>query len=255
MDTNRDLNYRLYIQREEAFKRTSFQSEFDRYRDIASGNTKKVMQNFEEIKKDYSKGKGVLSDDPTKNVRYHFIISTAITSRMCIEAGMNHNVAYTLSDIYIRRADKCNSGSDIVEMLGEMFLDYTQRMNEIKKNNAASIHVRHCIDYIYEHLQEKLTVRDTAEYLKISPTYLSRLFAKETGMGFRKFILNAKINTAQNMIADPSLSFLEISLSLGFSSQSAFITAFKNLTGKTPGEFRSGVHYLPQSLCTAAESM
>lgn len=238
MSTDRVLNYRLYIQREESFTRTSFVHEFERYRDIAFGDVERVRQNFIELRKNYTKGKGVLSDDTVRNIRYHFVISAAMVSRMCIEAGMSLDVAYTLSDIYIRKADKCVRGDEIIKLHGEMVMDYAGRMSEIRKRNAVSIHIRKCIDYIYENLREKLTVAKAAEYLKLSPTYLSRLFMKETGMGFREFILNAKINTAKNIITYSGFSFSDISLELGFSSQSAFITAFKKITGQTPGEFR-----------------
>ena len=139
MNTNRDLNYRLFIQREEGFSRMPFSSEFEKYKVISSGNVKKVKENFADIKKNYYKGKGKLSDDPVKNVRYHFIIAVALTSRVCVENGMSHDVAYTLSDIYIQRADKCENAGAIIDMLGEMQVDYAERMREIKKENVISI--------------------------------------------------------------------------------------------------------------------
>ena len=245
MNTSRDLNYRLYIQHEEHFKRTSFDREFNHYRAVSAGNTELVKRNFEErIKVNFSEGKGILSDDPVRNTRYHFIIAVAMTSRICIMDGMNHDVAYTLSDIYIRKADKCTSVNEMIDMLGEMFVDFSERMKEIRKNNATSIHIRKCIDYIYKHLSDKLTVVSVAEHLKIDPTYLSKLFIKETGTSFRRYIINTKISVAKNMIMNSELSFLEISLSLGFSSQSAFISSFRQVTGYTPKEFRKKYHDL-----------
>jgi YesN/AraC family two-component response regulator len=158
--------------------------------------------------------------------------------------GMNHDIAYTLSDIYIRKADKSTSAEEIIDMLGEMFTDFAERMKEIRKNNATSIHIRKCINYIYDHLADKLTVVSVAEYLNIDPSYLSKLFVKETGISFRKFIINTKISVAKNMIMNSKLNFLEISVSLGFSSQSAFISAFKQVTGDTPTQFRKKYHDL-----------
>ncbi|WP_415933897.1 helix-turn-helix domain-containing protein [Ruminococcus champanellensis] len=42
----------------------------------------------------------------------------------------------------------------------------------------------------------------------------------------------------KNMLAYSDFSYLEISLSLGFSSQSAFTSTFRRLTGMTPGKYR-----------------
>ena len=239
MNTDHDLNYRLYLQREEGFRRIPISSEYKKYNAVSSGNVERVKENFIKIKENYYNGKGVLSDDPVKNVRYHFIISTAIISRVCIENGMSHDLAYTLSDIYIRRADKCESIEKIIDMIGEMHMDYAERMRELKKEHVISIQIRKCIDYIYDNLQEKLTVRSMAEYLQIDPTYLSKLFSKEVGISFREFIINARVGAAKNMLAYSDFSFSEVSLSLGFSSQSAFTDTFKRLTGMTPGKYRA----------------
>ena len=239
MNTDHDLNYRLYLQREEGFRRIPISSEYEKYNAVSSGNVERVKENFIKIKENYYNGKGVLSDDPVKNVRYHFIISTAIISRVCIENGMSHDLAYTLSDIYIRRADKCESIENIIDMLGEMHMDYAERMRELKKENVISIHIMKCIYYIYDNLQEKLTVRSMAEYLQIDPTYLSKLFSKEVGISFREFIINARVGAAKNMLAYSDFSFSEVSLSLGFSAQSAFTDTFKRLTGMTPGKYRA----------------
>lgn len=239
MNTNRDLNYRLYLQREEGFNRIAFHSEFEKYNAVATGDVKKVRANFEDIKKDFFTGKGTLSNDPLKNVRYHVIIAVALTSRVCVENGMSHDVAYTLSDIYIQRADNCNDIDALIDLIGEMQIDYAKRMRDIQKGSIVSIHIRKCIDYIYEHLQDKLTVPMVADYLQIDPSYLSKLFSKEVGISFHTFIVNARISAAQNMLIYSDFSYLEISLSLGFSSQSAFTSTFRKITGMTPGKYRN----------------
>lgn len=239
VNTNRDLNYRLYIQREEGFSRMSFSSEFEKYKIISSGNVEKVKENFAAIKQNYHRGKGKLSDDPVRNVRYHFIVAVALTSRICVEGGMSHDIAYTLSDIYIQRADKCGTVEGMIDLIGEMQVDYAERMNEIRKKDIISIHIRKCIDYIYDHLSEKLTVRSAAEFLQLDPTYLSKLFAKETGSSFREFIIGARVSAAENMLIYSDFSYSDIALSLGFSSQSAFISTFRKRTGLTPLAYRA----------------
>ena len=47
MNTNRDLNYRLYIQNEEKFHRTSFDREMSFYHLISSGNVEAVKDYYE----------------------------------------------------------------------------------------------------------------------------------------------------------------------------------------------------------------
>lgn len=238
MNTNRELNYRLFIQTEEDFHRTEIRSEFRRYDDIRNGDIEKVRKNIEEIKAHYYEGKGMLSDNLLRNNQYHFAIGVGIIARVCIDGGMKHNIAYTLSDIYIRRGDKCRDPQEIIELTGMMMIDFAERMAEIRKESGVSLHVRRTVDYIYSSLNLPLTLKMAAEHEHLDPSYLSKLFAKEMGMPIKAYILRAKINTARNILTFSDFSIADIADSLGFSSQSAFAAAFRKITGLTPLQYR-----------------
>ncbi len=238
MNTNRDLNYRLYIQKTDGFTRTPFNKEFEQYMAIKAGDVEKVRNHFSEVRNSFFSGKGKLSEDPIRNIMYHFVVSVALTSRICVEGGLGHDTAYTLSDIYIQKADKCRSVTTIIDMIGEMQIDFAERMHELKKENVISIHIRKCIDYIYEHLHEELTVKILSEVIGLNPSYLSKLFIKEKGISINEFITRAKISTAENLLKFSDFTSLEIAFALGYSSQSAFISVFKKINGITPKQYR-----------------
>lgn len=241
--TDRDLNYRLYIQRNDGFTRSPFERELNVYRMIRSGDTESIKALFEKLRPSFFDGKGKLSDDPVRNVMYHFVTSVAMVARFCIEGGMNHDTAYTLGDIYIQRADKLNDVEKTIDLFLEMQLDFSERMKELKKDKVISLHVRKCIDYIYENLHDELSLKILAEYTRLNSSYLSKLFSKETGMNVRSFIIKARVDTAENLLINSDFSCLEISLALGFSSQSAFISVFRKVNGITPKKYRE-LHYM-----------
>lgn len=238
VNTNRDLNYRLFIQHNTGFKRSPFRSELEGYRYIQAGDVETVTERFKIIRKNFLEGKGTLSDDPVRNIMYHFVTSVALVSRFCVEGGLGHDVAYTLSDIYIQRADKCSDCESLLDIFEEMRIDFAKRMRELKKERVVSLHVRRCIDHIYDHLHEKLTLDMLSEVSGLSSSYLSKLFEKETGVTVKQFIIRAKIQTAENLLKYSDFSYLDIALSLGFSSQSAFIYTFRKQKGMTPKEYR-----------------
>jgi AraC-like DNA-binding protein len=239
MNTNKDLNYRLFIQREQEFVRTDIKSEFEKYNTIKYGDVEKVAENFKKIRKNFYAGKGTLSDNPLRNNIYHLVVAAGIIARICVDGGMEHDVAYTLSDIYIRKADVAKTPDEVIDLIEEMQLDFAARMKEIRKLDAVSLHVRRAVDYIYEHLHEALTLEKLAGNANLNPSYFSKLFAKETGSTVKAYIINAKVSTAQNMLRYSDFSLSDIAFSLGFSSQSAFTYVFRKTTGVTPGSYRN----------------
>ena len=238
MDTNSTLNYRLYLQRQEEFVRADYRAEFRQYNKIKNGDVEGVRERFKIARLKFQDGRGNLSDDPVRSMVYHLVTAVAVISRMCIDAGMEMDTAYTLGDIYIRRADQAKDVEEVLDITAEMQIDYATRMKELKKVDAVSIHIRRSIDYIYDNLQRPLTVNELAEREGLSAGYYSRLFMKEMGVNVNQFINNAKIKTAENMLRYSDYPILDIAISLGYSSQSAFSSVFKKVTGMTPKSYR-----------------
>ena len=235
MKVRNELNYQLFLQKTSGIHRKPMNAEMEHYDDICNGDIDAVRENINNLTEFLSRQ---LSDNPVQNARYHLTIMASAIAKACIQSGMGHDEAYTLADIYIRKADKCQIYEGIVELLQELQFDFTERMQEIRKEHVISLHVRKCIDYIYEHLGDDLTVNSLAEYCGLHPSYLSRLFYSETGTHLKAFVLDAKIDTAQNLLKYSDLSYLDISVALGFSSQSSFIYVFRKITGTTPKKFR-----------------
>ena len=171
MDTNSTLNYRLYLQRQEEFVRADYKTEFKQYNRIKNGDVEGVRERFKIARKKFQEGRGNLSDDPLRSMIYHLVTAVAVISRMCIDTGMDVDTAYTLGDIYIRRADKAKSIEEVLDITAEMQIDYATRMRDLKKVDAISIHIRRSIDYIYDNLQRQITVNELAEREGLSPGY------------------------------------------------------------------------------------
>ncbi len=127
---------------------------------------------------------------------------------------------------------------EVLDLMADMQVDYATRMRELAKLNSVSIHIRRSIDYIYDNLHRPLTLTELSDKEGLSVSYYSRLFVKETGVTVNQFINDAKIRTAQNMLRFSDFPILDISISLGYSSQSAFSSTFKKITGLTPKAYR-----------------
>jgi len=236
---SKKISYQEFLNRDYRMIHASILPEKDFYNSIMLGDISKVRRlcrdRFHE-----KKGLGKLSEEDLQNIKYHFVITTAMIARICIEGGMQLSESFSMSDYFILQADQAVSVDEISDLHVEMATAYTGRMREIAKGNTFSRHVTMCIDYILEHLDERVKVSDLCACTGLSSGYLSRLFKAETGVTISRFILIKKVETARNMLRHSDYPIMWISNALAFPSQSYFTRIFTQECGVTPKKYREG---------------
>lgn len=235
MSKEKILSHKLFLQQEDAVFHLSYDNEMSFYDAVKNGDFEKVKTLMKPLT---AEGLGVLSNNPIRNLKYHLIITIAFITRFCIEGGMNPEVAYTLSDIYIQQLDNCSLPEEIEALHREAIFDYTDRMLKIKKRIGYSKIVINVADYIYNHLNEKLSLDDLTKEFNINKSYLCELFKKETGLTINNYIHKLKIDAAKKMLIYSDYSPIDISNYFCFSSHSHFISIFKKFTKMTPNEYK-----------------
>lgn len=238
MDLQKEWQLQELQKSEEEVYHRPMEEEYSFYKAISSGDMDYVRENCRQNAFTNPDGMGVLSRSPLTNIRYHFVVTTAMITRHCVEAGMELEQAYRLSDFYILKMDSCTSIDAISELHHNMALDFTGKMLLLQKNAVISKSIVMCIDYVYNHIHDRITVNDLADFTGLSPSYLSRLFKKELGIAVSDYIREKKIEKAQNLLKYSDFSFIEIANYLAFSSQSHFIQTFEKLVGMTPKKYR-----------------
>lgn len=241
MNFNKELNSRLFTQLENEQPHEEYNREYGFYSNIVHGDITAVIKTLCDPEDDtiYEKKQfGRLSLDKLRNIRYHYIVSVSLITRLCVDNGLDRELAYTLSDLYISEMDRLGSSKQILDMYNQMIMDYTRKMSELPKKQVFSIHVVKAIDYICKHRTERINAEMTALALNINRSYLSTLFFRETGISLSDYIRREKLGAAANMLIFSDYSYSEIAEYFGFSSQSHFIQCFKKETGLTPAVYR-----------------
>ena len=218
--------------------------EFQFYQAVTSGDVKAVRKNCEEERFTDSEGVGVLSKNSVTNLKYHFVITTAMITRLCRQNGMELEQAFRMSDFYIQSLDEIHTVQGVQRLHHEMVLDYTEKMQKIHRSDTTSKHINLCKEYIYSHIKERITIEELADRLGVSASYLSRLFKKETGDSVSAYIRKQKIEMAKNLLRYSDYALIEIANHLSFSSQSHFIQQFRELVGMTPKKYRDLNHVI-----------
>ena len=224
------------------------------YRNVTNGDVDAVKKNCEQQRFLDSDGVGVLSRNPITNLKYHFVITTAMITRMCKQKGMELEQAFRMSDFYIQKLDNIHTIEGVRSLHDAMVLDYTEKMRRICRSDTNSRHINVCKEYIYSHIKERITVEDLADVLGVSASYLSRLFNKETGDSVRTYIRTPTNEMAQHLLQYSEYSMIEIANRLSFSSQSHFIQQFRESVGMTPKKYRDLNHAIQWDIEAKSES-
>jgi len=92
--------------------------------------------------------------------------------------------------------------------------------------------------YIEEHINECIPLATLARLVRLSPCHFSRVFKQSFGMPPHRYQTDRRMEHAKLLLAQSAASVVEIGLTIGFSSPSAFATAFRRATGLAPTDYR-----------------
>jgi two-component system, response regulator YesN len=93
--------------------------------------------------------------------------------------------------------------------------------------------------FIERNCLKKVTLKEAAAAVYLSPKYLSRIFKEETGTGFNDYKLKLLIEHAKRLLSETGYTVGQISDQMGYQNTESFIRIFEKLTSLTPTEFRT----------------
>lgn len=92
------------------------------------------------------------------------------------------------------------------------------------------------IDYIEAHLTDDISLSDLALQAGLSKFHFSRLFKQSLGLPPHKYVIKRRIEQAAQQL-NQGQSIARVACQFGFSDQSHFTRAFKQVKGSTPRQF------------------
>lgn len=96
------------------------------------------------------------------------------------------------------------------------------------------------IQYIEDHITEKIAIEDLSAHVGLNEYYLSHLFKKEVGSTIHRYINKKRLNIAKGYL-DEKMPLKVIAERTGFGDVSHFIQVFKKEYGITPKKYMGHV--------------
>ena len=186
-----------------------------------------------------SNGVRLSGKDPVRNAKVSTIVFCTLVCRAAIEGGLSPEESYSLGDAYIQSALDAHTLDETSTICISMYDDFVRRVHRRRENPRYSEPIQRCCNYIEMNLDRNIRAHELADLVGYSVTYFTRRFREETGFGISDYVKAARIERAKLLLETSDSSVQEISDKLGFTSRNYFTRCFREITGKTPVEYRT----------------
>ena len=114
--------------------------------------------------------------------------------------------------------------------------------NEFQNTRVQNKYAVRALDYLSENFTSEITLGGLAQKLSVSPEHLSRIFKKETGLGFNEYLSLLRLKKAESVLKlNDNRSISEVAFSCGFNDSNYFCEKFKAVYGMSPLKFKKSL--------------
>lgn len=131
----------------------------------------------------------------------------------------------------------CRSRSYLMELLFYIVYTFVESSpdNEVSPEQDEFSKIA---EYLNEHIDESITVETVTKKFAINRNKLNDIFMKQASMTCHDYLLNLRLDLAKVMLTNTELPINEISSRVGYPDANYFAKLFKNVTGRTPSQYR-----------------
>lgn len=98
--------------------------------------------------------------------------------------------------------------------------------------------LKNALGYIRSNVSQSLSLSDIATVIGFSPYHFARAFKATTGISPYQYVLQCRVELAQQLLQDQEQSLAEVAIEAGFGNQSHMTTVFRRVLQTTPQQYR-----------------
>ena len=129
------------------------------------------------------------------------------------------------------------AGKESPEKIFRECVEILEKATDVSAPGGNAVIVRKAKAYLQEHYGEQVGLQKVADYLKVSPGYLSKSFKAKEEVSFTEYLTELRLENAKHLIRDSGLSITEISYEVGFQDPGYFAKCFKKSEKISPSDY------------------
>ncbi|RKI41952.1 response regulator [bacterium D16-51] len=125
------------------------------------------------------------------------------------------------------------------KMLAEKEAFCPEKTTESENNNGV-FQMKDVVDYIGQHLGEKLNASEMAQKMAVSYSSFGKLFREHMGMSFSAYLLQCRMECAKDYLENSHMKIKQVASKVGYrDNPQHFSRDFMRQTGTSPKEYRA----------------
>ncbi|MBP3312985.1 MAG: response regulator transcription factor [Butyricicoccus sp.] len=162
--------------------------------------------------------------------------------QFCMDLQFPQAAEHMIADGGMSSLKRILETASVAEM-EECTRSFARQMLELVQDGGTNI--EHLIlsvkAYVDSHYGEALSLDQLAQQFYLSPSYLSRIFKRETGVNLSTYLQNVRIDAAKTLLRTSNLKSYEVAERVGINDPVYFSRIFKKITGFKPKDYRHSV--------------
>ena len=110
---------------------------------------------------------------------------------------------------------------------------YIKSKFETSNSRVNTIH-----EFLMNNYREEVNLDEIADLVHLAPASACRFFKSATGQTIFNYLNKIKVDYACNLLMNTEMNIVDISYDCGFNNLSHFNKQFRQITGKTPSQYR-----------------
>lgn len=179
--------------------------------------------------------------DPLRNMKNYCIICNTRLRKAAQQGGVHPLYLDEISSRFARTIETSPTVEKCSVLVGEMLRAYC-RLVRTHASKQYSATIQKVLTYIDANLSGDLSLMTLSKLMQVTPSYLSTLFHRETGMTLANHITAQRMRTALHLLSSTHLQVQNIAQLSGYSDPNYFGKSFKRFYGLTPQQYRQQQH-------------
>lgn len=203
--------------------------------EVAQGNPDMALKHYRQFT--MASRSIVRTEDPIRTAKNLSFSLNTMLRKSAETAGIHPVYLDIISSNFAMLIENSNQLKEIEEFKYQMISAYCRFVQKYRLD-AYSPLVRKAVTYIRIHLSDPLSLHQIADGIKVSPSYLSRIFNQEMQESLSNYISRTRVEKAAELLSFSRMPVQHVAAYVGFSDLNYFSRCFKKHLGTTPTEYR-----------------